>query len=366
MHDSRPTAIAVTSFDGDPTVEERTAAALRDERPRKDFVEVAQRLPAAVVIDAHYMRQHASRRARLVARVAGLPAGQVVELFVRRRRYAHILAWADRIGVPLALLLKLRRAPADIVLVSVLLTRGAKAFLVGRIRVHTHLRAILVRALQRELLLHRLRVPAEKLVADPFGVDEHFFRPPAAPPSGRLVCAVGWEERDYPTLLRAIAGLDADVELAVGSIAMAEGSEELRERTSSVLGELPPNVRLTNRTPAELRDLYAASRCVVVPVREAGFDAGVTATVEAMASGRPVVATRTRGLADLFVDGEHGLYVPPGDVEALRAAVTRLLDDPELAEPMGRAARALVERNHRLDERVERIVATVLTSPRAA
>lgn len=354
----RPTAIVVTSFDGDPTVAERAAAAERRESPRKDFVEVARRLSPSVVIDAHHMRR-ACLPARAAARLFGLPAGQVIEVFVRRRRYAHVLAWADRIGVPLALLLKLTAARSDVVLISVLLTRGIKGLLVRRARVHTHLRAVLVRSLQRAALIQRFGVPAHKLVDDVRDVDDRFFAP-VGPPKGRLVLAVGWEERDYGTLVRAADGLDARVDLAVGSIAMATDSQDVRRRIADLVGsELPPNVRVGNCGPAELRDLYGASRCVVVPVREAGFDAGVTATIEAMACGRPVVVSRTEGLADLFTDGEQGLFFPPGDVRALRAALERLLTDDEQTERMGRAGRKLVERRHRLDDRVDRIVATV-------
>lgn len=362
MSDELPTAVVVTSFEGDPTVEQRAAAAARGELPRKDFVELAARLPRAVVIDVHHMRERACLPARAVARIAGLPAGQVVEVFLRRRRYAHVLAWADRIGVPLALLFKLRRAKTDLVLVSVLLTRGAKAFLVRRLNVHTHMRAILVRRLQGELLANGYGVPPEKLIEDVREVDERFFSV-AAPRRDRIVCAVGWEERDYATLLRAAAGLDARVELAVGSIAMASDSTDLRDRIGELLGAaLPPNVVVGSKAPAELRELYAASSCVVVPVREAGFDAGVTATVEAMATGRPVVVSRTQALADLFVDEQHGLFVPPGDPDRLRASIERLLEDPEEAERMGSAARALVERRHRLDDRVDRIAAALLGS----
>lgn len=360
MADARPTAIVVTAFDADPTVAERAAAAARGERARKDFVEVARRLGNAVVVDTHYMRERACRPARIAARLGGLPAGQIVEVFLRRRRFGHVLAWADRIGVPLALLLKLRRTRADVVLISVLLTRGAKAFLIGRLRVHSHLRAIMVRRLQAELLARRFGVPEHKLVGDEFGVDERFFSPGTQSPGAR-VCAVGWEERDYATLLDAVAGLDAEVELAVGSIAMPDDSDAARRRMAELVGaEPPPNVRITRRDPLELRELYRASRCVVVPVREAGFDAGMTATMEAMSCGRPVVASRTEGLAGLFEHGQQGLFVSPGDPDDLRAALERLLSDPEEADRMGRAARALVERSHRLDERVERIVATVL------
>jgi glycosyltransferase involved in cell wall biosynthesis len=62
--------------------------------------------------------------------------------------------------------------------------------------------------------------------------------------------------------------------------------------------------------------------------------------VEAMASGRPVVASDTGGLSDVVVDGETGLLVPPGDEAELAAAIERLLADPAERDRMGRAARA--------------------------
>jgi D-inositol-3-phosphate glycosyltransferase len=58
-----------------------------------------------------------------------------------------------------------------------------------------------------------------------------------------------------------------------------------------------------------------------------------------MAHARPVVASAVGGLLDLVVDGETGIHVPPGDVPALRSALERLLDDPELRRQMGEAGR---------------------------
>ena len=60
--------------------------------------------------------------------------------------------------------------------------------------------------------------------------------------------------------------------------------------------------------------------------------------VEAMAAGVPVVASATGGLVDIVEDGVTGVLVPPGDPDALAAAVRSLLDDPERARRMGRAA----------------------------
>jgi glycosyltransferase involved in cell wall biosynthesis len=62
--------------------------------------------------------------------------------------------------------------------------------------------------------------------------------------------------------------------------------------------------------------------------------------VEAMASGLPVVATRSGGIPDVVTDGATGLLVPERDATALAGAVARLLDDPALAERLAASARA--------------------------
>src|SRR5947209_18230931 len=67
--------------------------------------------------------------------------------------------------------------------------------------------------------------------------------------------------------------------------------------------------------------------------------------IEAMAHGRPVVASRVGGIPDLVEDGVTGFLVAPGDVEGLRHALERLLADPGLRRRMGRAGRErIVER----------------------
>jgi glycosyltransferase involved in cell wall biosynthesis len=65
--------------------------------------------------------------------------------------------------------------------------------------------------------------------------------------------------------------------------------------------------------------------------------------LEAAAAGKPAIASDVGGLSDIVADGETGLLVPPGDADALKAALRRLCDDAALRERMGEAARARAE-----------------------
>jgi glycosyltransferase involved in cell wall biosynthesis len=60
---------------------------------------------------------------------------------------------------------------------------------------------------------------------------------------------------------------------------------------------------------------------------------------EGMVSGKAMVGTAVGGIVDMIIDGETGLLVPPGDVEALASAMQRLIESPDLRERLGRASR---------------------------
>ena len=72
-----------------------------------------------------------------------------------------------------------------------------------------------------------------------------------------------------------------------------------------------------------------------------------------------MVASRTRGQTDTIVDGVNGVYVPPGDPEALRETISRLLAAPEERARIGRAAREYVESDAGLDAYVEHLARAV-------
>jgi glycosyltransferase involved in cell wall biosynthesis len=86
----------------------------------------------------------------------------------------------------------------------------------------------------------------------------------------------------------------------------------------------------------EIDELLAAADLFVLPSYEEGMS---LALMEAMAAGLPVVASDIPGNRPLVSDGQHGLLVPPGDVEALATAIGRIWKEPGLAARLGPAAR---------------------------
>jgi len=117
------------------------------------------------------------------------------------------------------------------------------------------------------------------------------------------------------------------LDAARGLNLVVAGDGPLRDRVPFARGFVPHD---------ELQQLYARAAVVACPSRREGF--GV-ACLEAMAHGRPVVATHVGGLLDLVVDGETGIVVPPRDPAALRSALERLLADPDLRRRLGAAGR---------------------------
>ena len=138
-------------------------------------------------------------------------------------------------------------------------------------------------------------------------------------------------------LIKAVARLPGVRAVLVGEDLEAGGAyRERLEREAAELG-VGDRVLLAGYRPAET--ILPALDVFVLP----SWIEGMPITVlEAMAHGKPVVATAVGGTAEVVVDGETGLLVPPRDPGRLAAAIDRLLSDPELARRLGEAGRARV------------------------
>ena len=105
-------------------------------------------------------------------------------------------------------------------------------------------------------------------------------------------------------------------------------------------------------------DVLALFRAVDASVLSSSWENFPHTVVEALAVGTPVIATAVGGVPELVRDGENGLLVPAGDVEALAEAIRRLVTEPGLRERMAEAAAPSVEHldSERLYARVEEIL----------
>jgi glycosyltransferase involved in cell wall biosynthesis len=176
---------------------------------------------------------------------------------------------------------------------------------------------------------------AREVVVVPNGIDvPSAVAAPAEPPhvlyAGRLS-----EEKGVRELVEAARGLPLVV----------VGDGPLRDLVPGAVGFVPP---------AQIGAFLERAAVVACPSRREGY--GVVAR-QAMAYGRPVVATAVGGLAEAVVDGVTGLVVPPCDPAALRAALERLLGDGELRTRLGKAARSRACAEFGVDAATRRTVA---------
>ena len=195
-------------------------------------------------------------------------------------------------------------------------------------------------------------VDARSIRVLPNPIDDGSFAPGAAPAEGPSILFVGRVSRikGAETLIHAVPSILRDHPAATVSLigkdhpSGPDGS--MTRHLRGVLGRAGVSedrvTFLGYHERAALPDRYRAAAVCVVPSLYESFSYGC---LEAMASGRPVIASAVGGIPEIVTDGEDGLLVPPGDAGALARAVSRVLGDPALARRLGeRARRTAVER----------------------
>lgn len=193
------------------------------------------------------------------------------------------------------------------------------------------------------------------------GIDTARFRPGLALPddrptivcSGRVARSKGVDTlvdaacrlaAEWPSLRLRMIGNDADAALV----------DELRSRTAAA--GCPDLLDVVGHLA---HDQLPQSLCrALIHAAPSRFEAGPGfANLEAMACGLPIVACSGSGSSEVIADGVSGLLVPPGDADALTAALRRLLADAALRARLGAAARAAVESDHESTACVRRYAA---------
>jgi glycosyltransferase involved in cell wall biosynthesis len=160
------------------------------------------------------------------------------------------------------------------------------------------------------------------------GIDRSHYRPDLTPRDANRILFVGrlTSEKHIDVVLRAIARLDRALDVHFDVV----GSGDQRRSLEQLAHELGLDAHVTfhgHTSDEQLRDLYSrASVFAIASIAELQS----IATMEAMASGLPVVAADAVALPHLVHDGVNGYLFPPGDVEALADRLTRVLTaDPQ-------------------------------------
>lgn len=322
-----------------------------DKHPLMDY-HALQRTLNADIVDYTIVDESHNILVRL-ASLAGKDAALAMVGFLRSKKYSAIYSNGENVSIPLSFLFLFCRTRPYHALIGHHPSTPKKRHFLRLLRgkmdaVFTY------SSIQRNYCIDALGFPSGKVHLIPFHADHRFYRPMNGTRRKRI-CSAGLEWRDYPTLIDAVKDMDVEVCLAAAS-PWSKHRNETQGRT------LPDNVSARRYDYNELRELYETSLFVVVPLYENDFQAGITTILEAMAMGKAVIATKTTGQVDVIRNGENGLSVPPGDPNALRAAIQLLMDNPDLAERLGENARNDIVANMTLDHWTSRIAGNMLTA----
>jgi glycosyltransferase involved in cell wall biosynthesis len=321
-------------------------------RPRADYLELARSFNADL-LDYAGARTIGGRTGAVLEKLGGPNLVLAYACWKIRKSCQAIVTDGEQVGLPLAALLKLTPGarPRHLMIVHVI-SEPKKTVFLDWLGVQSAIdRFITYSRWQQRFIEDRWKLSRSRVVWTPFMVDQEFFAPERVRPNPGArpqVCAVGLERRDYETLLRAVEDLDVHVVIAAAS-------PWSKRREGVATQTIPSNVTVRKFTQYELRQLYADSCFMVMPLENVKFQAGVTAILECLAMGKAVICSRVSGQTDVVIEGENGRYVPPGDPLALRAEIRRMLDHPQETNSLGTHGRQLIERQMNLDLYSERL-----------
>lgn len=200
----------------------------------------------------------------------------------------------------------------------------------------------------REFLVNEVGLPPVKIAVIPNGVDVERYVPGprvardalGLPPRDRLIGHVARlaPEKDQMVLLHAFR-IVVDAHPKARLVIVGDGTR--RGELQRVAGELGLGDRVDFLGLREdVPDLLPHFEAFVLSSRQEGLPLAI---LEAMACARPVVATAVGEIPRVIREGVTGATVPPGDPAAMAMSIRAVLEHPEWAAAMGRAARQLIE-----------------------
>jgi glycosyltransferase involved in cell wall biosynthesis len=318
-------------------VEQRIAAG---ERPRMDQLELACKLKAEL-IDRTLVTRSRSFLVR-VGSFVGTPFGLALLAWRRKRDFDLFFVPNEKLGILVAALFKFVKRRPRLAMAIHNISHSTKAFLFRRLQLQDSVDALIcLNEYQATFLERNLAVSPRKVfrVHNGAQVDGSFFLPRLKEDNKQTyVLSVGQESRDYATLFEALRNTQIRAKV------VSSGIRESSEYRHNVADERLPNVERFEHIPfTELRNLYEGCSFVVVPMRNVDYPAGMTTIMEAMAMGKAVIATYSRGIEEFIEDSVTGFWTEPGNSIALREKMLFLWNNPKVSIQMGQRARESVK-----------------------
>jgi glycosyltransferase involved in cell wall biosynthesis len=321
----------------------------RDLCPRVSLLEEELNMQ---LLDERYLRTIPIAR-KMFYKLLPVNLALILEAWIIHRQYDAVISYYERIGLPFAYLQKIFGSDIPHILLTTWLSSDAKVWFLKR--VHENLSKIMTwSSVQRDYAIKEIGISPEKIKLLKRGTDQNFWRPMESETD--MICSAGMEMRDYPTMIKALKSLDIPCHIATGK---ARGQLFGTVKKLYEMDDIPKHITVGSKSYLQMREMYARSRFVVVPLLETDTDNGLTVILEAMAMGKTVICSKVEGQIDVIEDGVTGVYVPQGDVKALRKEIVNLWNNPEKAKEMGKAARKHIEETHNLEQFVEGIKAEI-------
>jgi glycosyltransferase involved in cell wall biosynthesis len=202
----------------------------------------------------------------------------------------------------------------------------------------------------------------EQCVVIPFGVDADRFCDVAGMLEDTIVlesglpvigsvCRLVEPKKGIKYLLEAVAQLEQEAGKPVCQVLLVgEGPARQSIRTLSERLGISPRVSFLG-VRRDIPEILSLMNIFLLPSLYEGFGIAI---LEAMAAGKPVVATTVGGIPEFVIPGQSGLLVPPGDALALARAIKQLLDEPEKARAMGSQGQKHVRQHYSIGSMVRR------------
>lgn len=226
---------------------------------------------------------------------------------------------------------------------------------------------VVSRAMEQRML--ELGAPRKKLKYSCYGIDVDRFAqgdPASAPPHFIAVGRFVDKKAPHLTLSAFELLLERVPEARLTFVGQGPLWESCQQRVRS--GALAGKVDLCGvRKPEEVAALMRGSRAFVqhsVRALSGDMEGTPLAVLEAMATGVPVIATRHAGIPDVVQHDVQGLLCEEFDVRGMAANMERVAADSTFAARLGRKGRASAEREHRVEDHIERLQALLAAAAR--